>query len=243
MEVAGLRSVPKRVRILVVEDDMIQRDGLVDLIRQAGDFEVEEACDGRGALEIVADRTPDVVILDVELPGKMSGFDVARWLIGNRRPCSIIMLTARNSDEDAAEGLSAGAVTYIAKPVMLRVLLAQINSLVNAGMILKQNAIPIGGFTLFPVSRLLVGQRPVGGEKVEMQLTDMQSRVLQYLHANRDGFVPVERLLADVWNYVPGVNSHTVQSHVHRIRDLLRSNGFDEELIVTQRNAGYRLAG
>ena len=144
---------------------MIQRDGLVDLLSQAGDFEVEEACDGRGALEIVADRTPDVVILDVELPGEMSGFDVARWLIGNQRPCSIIMLTARNSDEDAAEGLSAGAVTYIAKPVLLRVLLAQINSLVNAGMILKQNAIPIGGFTLFPVSRLLVGQRPGGDEQ------------------------------------------------------------------------------
>ncbi|MCE2523080.1 MAG: response regulator transcription factor [Rhodobacteraceae bacterium] len=242
-EVERLPNVSNKVRILVVEDDVIQRRGLVEPLLQTGDFDIEEAADGAGALEAVAEQQPDVIILDVELAGSVNGFDVARKIVGERRPCSIIILTNRGEDDDMAEGLNAGAVTYISKPVKLRVLLAQIKSLVNAGTIQRQNAILIGEFTLFPVSRKLVGRKRDSGEEVEMQLTDMQARVLQHLHVNREGFVPVERLLTEVWNYAPNVDTHTVQSHIHRIRDMLRSNGFREELIETRRNAGYRLSG
>ncbi len=231
-----------RIRILVVEDDMIQRQGLVEPLSQAGDFDIEEAADGASALEIIAGRQPDIIILDVELSGRLNGFDVARKVVGDQRPSSIIMLTGRDEDDDMAEGLAAGAVTYISKPVKFRVLLAQIHSVVKAGIIQRQNAVAIGEFTLFPVSRILVGHRGKGEEPVEMQLTDMQARVLQYLHANRECFVPVEKLLAEVWLYSPDVDSHTVQSHIHRIRDILRSNGFEDGLIVTKRNTGYRLA-
>ena len=221
---------------------MIQRRALIQPLQQVGEFELDEAVDGETALQIVAAKRPEIVILDIQLSGRLNGFDVARAIVASELKCSIIMLTQYDDDANMIEGLESGAINYVAKPIRFRLLLAQIRSLAESNRIQRLTAVKIGDFTLFPNERTLVGGKGSDEKQIKIQLTDMQARALQYLHANQDGYVSVERLLSDVWHYAPTADTHTVQSHIHRIRDLLRSEGYEKDLILTKRNEGYRLA-
>ncbi len=231
-----------KTRILLVEDDVIQREGLVESLSQVEDFNVDAVATGEEALDLVSSWEPEVVILDVHLLGELDGFQTARTIIQQGNSCSIIMLTIHDEDDKRAEGLDAGAVTYLGKPVLFRVLLAQIRSVLTASRIQRQHELRLGEFTLLPLRKLLVGRSSKTGEPVEMALSELQVEVLQFLHSHAGEYVPVKMLLKEVWRYSATTETHTVETTIHKIRNTLNNHGFRKDLIITKAGRGYRLA-
>ena len=231
-----------KTRILLVEDDVIQREGLVESLSQVEDFDVDAVATGEEALDLVSSWEPEIVILDVHLLGELDGFQTARAISQQGNSCSIIMLTIHDEDDKRAEGLDAGAVTYLGKPVLFRVLLAQIRSVLTARRIRLKQELRLGEYTLLPPRRLLVGRSSKTGEPVKMALSELQVKVLLFLHSHTGEYVPVQELLTGVWGVEATTETHTVQTTIHKIRKALDDNGFRRDLITTKAGMGYRLA-
>ena len=229
-------------RILVVEDDHLQQQELVRLLAETGSYEVEAAGSGMEALAFTDGFQPELVILDLDLPGDVDGFAVAREIVSRRQRCSIVMLTRFRDEDSRVEGLESGAVSYLEKPIVMRTLLSQIKSILASHRVFRDNIIQIGGLTLHPRERMLSGCPDGESEIARVKLTDMQTRLLQYLHGRRGRYATDEELLREVWGYAPNTITHTVSTHVHRVRAKLRERGFSQDIIVNRPRMGYRLA-
>jgi two-component system response regulator MprA len=218
-------------RVLVVEDDEEIAQVLQRSLRLEG-YEVRVAADGETALDQSAAFNPDLVILDLGLP-KLDGMEVARRL-RSADDVPILMLTARDALESRVEGLDAGADDYLVKPFERQELLARLRALLRRRPPRGSASVVVGDLALNPdtheVSR---GTR-------EIDLTQREFELLEYLMRNERIVVPRQRLLEEVWGYDPFATTNTIEVFVSNLRRKLEAGG-EVRLLHTIRGAGYVL--
>lgn len=223
--------------ILIVDDDPALRATLAEQLALDGEFTVTEADDLAAAERVLAeaDARFDMLLLDIRLPDG-DGRDLCLKLRrqGNRLP--IIMLTGADAEQDVVRGLDAGANDYIAKPFRLNELLARMRAQLRVFDNSEDAVFTIGPYLFRPAAKLL--QDP--GRNRKIRLTEKEAAILKYLY--RAGGQPVGRqiLLNEVWGYNSAVTTHTLETHVYRLRQKIEPDPSNAQLLVTE-GGGYRL--
>jgi DNA-binding response OmpR family regulator len=221
--------------ILIIDDDDDLRALLREQLEMQSEFDVLDAANAKTGLRIASERRPDLVLLDIDLPD-MNGRDVCRRLRDNGVAAPVIMLTAAQGEAETILGLEAGASDYITKPFRFTVLLARIRAQIRAHEQSEDVVLRIGPYEFRPAGRLLVDPR---GRK--LRLTDKEANILKYLYRAGDKAVSRDELLAEVWGYNAGVTTHTLETHVYRLRQKIEPEPGHARLLVTEAG-GYRLA-
>lgn len=218
-------------RILVVEDEPVINQAITDRLRAEG-FDVVQAWDGPAAVEVFGTATPDLVVLDVMLPG-YDGHEVCRR-IQAKRPVPVLMVTARDDEADILVGLGVGADDYLTKPFRMRELVARISALLRrvdrAAELAGTRAVELGDLTVDTGAR-----RVWLGEK-EVRLTATEFDLLVCLAATPGQVLTREKLLADVWGWPGASGTRTVDSHVKALRSKIGA-----ERVRTVHGVGYAL--
>ncbi|HWA52666.1 MAG TPA: response regulator transcription factor [Solirubrobacterales bacterium] len=218
-------------RVLVVEDDAEIADVLRRSLRQEG-YEVKTSGDGIDALDVASGFVPDLVVLDLGLP-RLDGIEVCRRLRAEG-DVPILMLTARAELEDRVDGLDSGADDYLAKPFERQELLARIRALLRRRPPRGAASLAVGDLTLNPDTReVRRGER-------ELELTNREFELLEFLMRNERLVVSRERLLDDVWGYDPTAATNTIDVFISNLRRKLEA-GDEPRLLHTKRGAGYVL--
>jgi DNA-binding response OmpR family regulator len=229
-----------RTHVLVVDDEQDIAALVKHGLEKGGDIEVEIVGTGDGALKAVNERTPDLIVLDLNLP-VLSGLEVCRILRSRRSTATvpIIMLTARTSESDRVTGLEVGADDYITKPFSLRELAARVRAVLRRGRAdAGSGARGSDGFVYrgqHLVADFDAVAISVNGEPV--RLTRREFDLLRYLVENRNRVVSRDRLLERVWGYERFVETRSVDVHVGRLRGKLGEAGRQIETVV---GLGYR---
>jgi DNA-binding response OmpR family regulator len=218
-------------RVLVVEDDVEIADVLRRSLRNEG-YDVRTCGDGVEALEVAAAFVPDVVVLDLGLP-RLDGVEVCRQLRAES-DVPILMLTARTETEDRVDGLDSGADDYLVKPFERKELLARIRALLRRRPPRGSASLQVGDLSLNPATReVRRGER-------EIELTNREFELLEYLMHNERLVVSRERLLDEVWGYDPMAATNTIDVFISNLRRKLEE-GEESRLLHTKRGAGYVL--
>jgi DNA-binding response OmpR family regulator len=218
----------------VVDDDKDLREALCEQLALHPEFEVGQADTARRAMEAIAAAAPDLVIMDVGLPD-FDGREVVSKLRteGFRRP--IIMLTGRDSDADAIMGLDSGANDYVVKPFRFAVLLARIRVQMRQHEASEEAEFQIGPYVFRPAMKTLVDNK--GGK---LRLTEKEVAILRFLHRAERQAVQRDTLLREVWGYNANVTTHTLETHIYRLRQKIEDNPAEARLLVTD-GGGYKL--
>lgn len=221
--------------ILVVEDEAAIREMLVMALERGG-FAVREAGDAIAAESAIADRLPDLVLLDWMLPGT-SGVELARRLRRDdySRELPIILLTARGEEEDKVRGLESGADDYVVKPFSPRELVARINALLRRSGVEDEEPLRFEGLVLDPV-----GHR-VSADGTPLEMGPTEYRLLHFFMTNPERVFSRAQLLDRVWSRGTYVEERTVDVHIRRLRKALSEQGYDR-FVQTVRGAGYRFS-
>ena len=221
-------------RILIVDDDADMRDTLVEQLALHEEFEAVSAENGSKGVQIAKAGHVDLVIMDVGLPD-VDGREAVRILRKNGFKAPIIMLTGHDTDSDTILGLEAGANDYVSKPFRFAVLLARIRAQLRQHEASEDAVFTIGPYTFRPSSKLLLNPK---GSKV--RLTEKETAILRYLY--RAGQRPVSRevLLQEVWGYNSGVTTHTLETHIYRLRQKVEKDAASPAILVTEAG-GYKL--
>ena len=229
------KSASPNRRILLVDDDTPLRESLAEQLRLQEDFDISEAGSGSEAMERAKFQRFDLVLLDVGLPD-MDGREVCKVLrrSGNKMP--IIMLTAADTDADTILGLESGANDYITKPFRLGVLLARMRAQLRQHEQSEDAVFAIGDYTFCPVAKLLHD----GDTNKKVRLTEKETAILKYLYRAGDKVVAREVLLDEVWGYNAGIVTHTLETHIYRLRQKIEENPSEAKVLVTEMG-GYRL--
>ncbi|MGZ5314554.1 MAG: response regulator transcription factor [Solirubrobacterales bacterium] len=218
-------------RVLVVEDDEAIADVLRRSLRAEG-HEVRTAGDGVEGLRAAEEFAPDLVVLDLGLP-RLDGIEVAKRLRAES-DVPILILTARAETEDRVEGLDSGADDYLPKPFERAELLARVRALLRRRPPRGSAAIVVGDLLLNPDTR-----EAKRGER-EIELTNREFELVEYLARNQKLVVSRERLLEDVWGYDPFEQTNTIDVFISNVRRKLEAGG-EPRMLHTKRGAGYVL--
>lgn len=220
-------------RILVIEDDEALRQSLAEQLQLHEEFEVDEAADGAEALRAVKQGRHDLILLDVHLPD-MDGREVCKLIrrLGVLTP--VIMLTGADSEVDTIFGLDSGANDYVTKPFKLGVLLARIRSQLRQHEQSEDAVFTIGPYRFQPSLRQLQGD----GQTI--RLTDKEAAILKYLCRVGKKVVSRDVLLSEVWGYNASVTTHTLETHIYRLRQKIEQDPANATLLVTEAG-GYCL--
>ena len=224
-----------RQAVLMIDDDDALRESLADQLRLHEDFEVVEAATAAEGLEKAGQQHFDAIILDVGLPD-MDGRDACRVLRRNGVACPVLMLTASDGDADTILGLDSGANDYITKPFRLGVLLARLRAHLRQHAQSEDAVFTIGPYSFRPAAKMLI--ETVSERKV--RLTEKETAILKYLYRAGQRVIDRETLLHEVWGYNPGVTTHTLETHVYRLRQKIEPDPSDAKILVTE-TGGYKL--
>jgi DNA-binding response OmpR family regulator len=222
-------------KILVIDDDAPLRRSLAEQLELHEEFAIAEAGTGQHALEILRQQYFDAIILDVGLPD-MDGRELCRLMRRNGLKTPVLMLTGADSDADTILGLDAGANDYIVKPFRLSVLLARLRAHLRQHEASEDAVFHIGPFTFRPSTKLLIETN--GRRKV--RLTEKEAAILKYLYRAGDRVIGRDTLLGEVWGYNAGVTTHTLETHVYRLRQKIEKEPSKAAILVTE-PGGYRL--
>lgn len=221
--------------VLLIDDDLVLRRTLTLQLEDFDDaVNIVEAASGEEALHLATTSRPfDLILLDLGLPD-MDGRDVCRRLRTAGLRCPIIMLTSLSSERDTVTGLEAGANDYITKPFRLAVLLARIQAHLRQYNHSEDAVFAVGPYTFVPAAKIL--EEPSGKR---IRLTEKESAILKYLY--RQGrAVHRDTLLNEVWGYNPSVTTHTLETHIYRLRQKIEPVSGETTLLLTE-EGGYRL--
>lgn len=221
--------------ILVVEDEVAIRDMIGMSLERAG-YRWLPAGSVEEARTLLVDRAPDLILLDWMLPGA-SGLDFAKQLRrdDNTRELPVIMLTARDAEEDMIRGLEGGVDDYLTKPFSTRELVARIKTVLRRSGVADETPITIGPLTLEPSSHRV----RAGEEKIELGPTEF--RLLQFFMQHPERVFARDQLLDRVWGRNVYIDDRTVDVHIRRLRKALEPHQA-AGLIQTVRGAGYRFS-
>ena len=221
-------------QILIVDDDEDLRRELSEQLALHEGFEIRTATTGREALEIAGSQPFAAVLLDVGLPD-MDGRDVCRLLRKSGLKAPVVMLTAQSGDADTILGLDSGANDYITKPFRLGVLLARLRAHLRQFELSDDAVFQIGPYSFKPAAKMLLR-----GDSKKIHLTEKETAILKYLYRTGDRPVSREVLLDEVWGYNAGVTTHTLETHIYRLRQKIEPTPGETTLLVTE-PGGYRL--
>lgn len=220
--------------LLIIDDDEDLRDGLREQLALYEEFEVLTAETAAQGLAAAKANDLSLAIVDVGLPD-LDGREAVRLMRANGFKAPVIMLTGHTTDSDTIVGLEAGANDYVTKPFRFAVLLARIRAHLRQFDQSEDATFAIGHYTFKPAAKLLLDS---DGKRV--RLTEKETAILKFLY--RAGERPVTRdvLLHEVWGYNSGVTTHTLETHIYRLRQKMERNPAAAELLVTE-GGGYKL--
>lgn len=222
-------------KILLVDDDADLRDALADQLMMIEEFDVYEAEDGHQALERARHEMHDLIILDIGLPD-IDGREVCRLLRKQGVKCPVLMLTGHTTDSDTILGLDAGANDYVAKPFKFPVLLARIRAQLRQHEQSEDAVFAIGPYSFRPGAKMLVDERDR-----KIRLTEKETSILKYLYRSGGRTIEREVLLREVWGYNAGVTTHTLETHIYRLRQKIEPDPQQATILITDAG-GYRLS-
>ena len=222
--------------LLLVDDDDALHEALRDQLQLNEEFTIQEAASGAAALEIAKGSNHDLLILDVGLPD-MDGREVCRLMRRAGVNAPIIMLTDADTAADTILGLDAGANDYVTKPFKLGVLLARIRAQLRQHERSEDAVFNIGPYSFRPLAKMLID--PENGDR-KIRLTEKETAILKYLFRAGENVIGRDVLLNEVWGYNSGVTTHTLETHVYRLRQKIERDPSNAELLVTE-PGGYRL--
>jgi len=222
-------------KILIVDDDSDLSEALIDQLSLYDEFELAHAGSASAGMQAARDGHVDLIVMDVGLPD-MDGREAVKLLrkAGIRTP--IIMLTGHDTDSDAILGLEAGANDYVAKPFRFAGLLARIRAHLRQHEQSEDATFSIGRYTFRPAAKMLLD-----GNGGKIRLTEKETAILKYLYRAGDRIVTRDILLSEVWGYNSGVTTHTLETHIYRLRQKIERDPSHAELLVTE-SGGYKLA-
>src|SRR5882762_6214339 len=221
-------------RILIVDDDPALRHSLAEQLEQHGEFAVIECDTAEAGLAVVGRERFDAILLDVGLPD-MDGRELCRRMRQDAVSAPIVMLTAADSEADTVLGLDAGANDYVTKPFRLSVLLARLRAHLRQSELNDDAVLTIGPYTFRPSAKLMTD---AGGRK-KVRLTEKEAAILKFLY-RAEKVIGRDTLLGEVWGYNAGVTTHTLETHVYRLRQKIERDPAHAEILVTE-PGGYRL--
>ncbi len=226
--------MPNARKILIVDDDAELSTTLVEQLALHEEFDASAVDTASKGIQTAKNGHVDLVIMDVGLPD-VDGREAVRILRKNGFKAPIIMLTGHDTDSDTILGLESGANDYVTKPFRFAVLLARIRAQLRQHEASEDAVFTIGPYTFRPSSKLLVNPK---GNKV--RLTEKETAILRYLY--RAGQRPVSReiLLQEVWGYNSGVTTHTLETHIYRLRQKVERDASIPAILVTE-GGGYKL--
>ena len=229
-------------RILIVDDEHT----IVDILKynlEKNDFSTLCAFDGPEGLRLAREADPDLILLDVMLPG-MDGFEVCRTLRGEGNNVPIIMITAREEETDKVFGLELGADDYITKPFSMREVVARVRTNMRRAAALSaapeepgSAALKVGGLTLDE------GRHALYKDGKELELTQREYELIRFLIRNPGKVISREELMTQVWQYDYYGDLRAVDVAVRRLREKLEDNPAEPVYVITKRGAGYYFAG
>ena len=222
-------------KILLVDDDDVLRESLEERLQLHEEFATTSCATAGGAIEQVKQKYYDVILLDVGLPD-MDGCEACRLMRRSGVKSPIIMLSAADSNADTILGLDAGANDYVTKPFELSVLLARLRAQLRRQEQNDSAVLTFGPYALTPTSRFLVDEET----NTKVRLTAKETAILVYLYRSGDKFVGRNTLLTEVWGYNAGVTTHTLDTHVYRLRQKIERDPSNPEILITG-PGGYRL--
>ena len=197
-------------KILLVDDDEDLREALSEQLIMTEDFDVFEAGNGSDAMARAKEALYDLVFLDV-------------------------VLTGHDGDADTILGLDAGANDYVSKPFKFPVLLARIRAQLRQHEQSEDAIFQLGPYTFKPSMKMLITE-----DDKKVRLTEKETNILKFLYRSTDGVVPRDVLLHEVWGYNAGVTTHTLETHIYRLRQKIEPDPSNARLLVTE-SGGYRL--
>jgi DNA-binding response OmpR family regulator len=221
-------------KILIADDDDDLRAALAEQLALYDEFSTLQASDARSAIERSREDRPDLVLMDVGLPD-MDGRDAVRELRGSGFRNPIIMLTGHDGEADTVLGLEAGANDYVTKPFRFAVLLARVRAHLRQHETSDDASFSIGPYTFQPGSKQLLGD---DGKK--LRLTEKETAILKFLYRAGREVVSRDVLLKEVWGYNAAVTTHTLETHIYRLRQKIEGDPTKAVLLVTEAG-GYKL--
>lgn len=222
-------------KVLLVEDDEALRESLSEQLDMRGEFRTTSAASGVDALENARNERYELVLLDIGLPD-MDGREVCRIMRQVGVKCPIIMLTGADSDADTILGLESGANDYITKPFRIGILVARMRAQIRQHEQSEDAVFNVGPYVFRPGAKLLTEEE--GGRKV--RLTEKETSVLRYLYRAGSQAVSRDTLLSEVWGYNAGVTTHTLETHIYRLRQKIERDPSRARILITE-PGGYRL--
>jgi DNA-binding response OmpR family regulator len=221
-------------KIIIVDDDELLREALKEQFALHDEFEVSEASNATLGVKAVKADHADLVILDVNLPD-MDGREACKLMRRNGYRGPVIMLTAQSSESDTILGLDSGANDYVTKPFRFAVLLARIRAHLRQHEHSEDAVFKVGPYTFKPSAKMLVRQ-----DNRKVRLTEKETAIIKFLLRSGEQIVSRDVLLQDVWGYNAGVTTHTLETHVYRLRQKIERDPSHAEILVTE-GGGYKL--
>ncbi|MBB4568059.1 response regulator transcription factor [Rhizobium leucaenae] len=220
--------------ILLVDDDNDLRETLVEQLSLYEEFTVVQEATAAKGVQAARAAPVDLLIMDVGLPD-MDGREAVKLLRKNGFKAPIIMLTGHDTDSDTILGLEAGANDYVTKPFRFAVLLARIRAQLRQHEQSEDATFTVGRYLFKPSQKLLTTE---DGQKI--RLTEKEAAIIRYLYRADQKVVTRDILLEEVWGYNSGVTTHTLETHVYRLRQKIERDPSNAEILVTE-NGGYKI--
>jgi DNA-binding response OmpR family regulator len=221
--------------ILIVDDDTDLRGLLCEQLELHEEFAAEGAPTAAEGVRMAKESRPDLILLDVDLPD-MDGREALKLMRGNGVSAPVVMLTAASGDSDTILGLESGANAYVTKPFKFNVLLAHIRAQLRSHEQSEDAVFQIGPYEFRPAAKMLLDPK---GKKI--RLTDKETNILKYLYRAGGKVISREELLTEVWGYNAGVTTHTLETHVYRLRQKIEPDPTGPKILITEAG-GYRLS-
>jgi DNA-binding response OmpR family regulator len=222
-------------KILIIDDDEALRHSLAEQLQLHEEFAAAEAGNAAEALETTKGQYFDAILLDVGLPD-MDGRELCRVMRRGGVRAPILMLTGADGEADMILGLDSGANDYITKPFRLNVLLARLRAQLRQHEASEDAVFAIGPYTFRPSTKTLIDD----AKRRKVRLTEKETAILKYLYRAGEKTIGRAILLNEVWGYNSGVTTHTLETHVYRLRQKIERDPAKAEILVTE-PGGYRL--
>jgi DNA-binding response OmpR family regulator len=222
-------------RLLIVDDDAYLRETLRQQLTAEGFDYVFEVGVVADLDNVVSDVNPDLILLNMQMPDG-NGIDICQRLRRKGFAKPIVMLTAKGAEGDIVLGLEAGANDYITKPLRLGELIARICNQLRQFRVSDDARFEIGNLSFVPANKML---HEIGSDRTQA-LTEKEATILKFLYRAFPNDVTKEELLAEVWGFQNGVSTHTLETHIYRLRQKI--SRFTKKQLVLTIEKGYRLA-
>lgn len=225
------------MKVLVAEDDLNTRNGLVEILRQEG-YQTIAAANGQEAVQLFKTERPDFVCLDIMMPGK-SGYDVCREIRNQAPDVPLIFISAKSEEIDRVIGLELGADDYVVKPFGVREVVARIRAVTRRYLAASSSAKPVRPFQMGDLEVLPDQLRARRGDRlIDLSLRDI--RILTVLHSNKGRAVDRRTLFREAWDLDRMPSSRTLDQHISQLRKRIEVDPKNPAIITTVHGVGYR---